>query len=68
VYRNRLTRGFLGSARSVRPDADSFTGFDLEDNLPMAELWPPNSNAGSRCLFPVINATLNLVATTNLAW
>src|SRR6516164_10362260 len=68
VYRNRLTRGFLGSARAARPNADSFTGFDREDNLLMAELWPPNSNAGSRCLFPVINATLNLVATTNLAW
>jgi hypothetical protein len=68
VYRNRLTRGFLGSARTERPDADNFTGFDLEDNLPMAKLWPPSPNAGSRCLFPVINATLNLVATTNLAW
>ena len=67
VYRNRLVRGFLGSARSARPNADRFTGFDLEDNLPMAELWPP-PNGGSRCLFPVINATLNLVATTNLAW
>jgi hypothetical protein len=68
VYRNRLTRGFLGSARSAtRPNADRFTGFDLEDDLPMAELWPP-PNGGSRCLFPVINATLNLVATTNLAW
>jgi hypothetical protein len=67
VYRNRLTRGFLGSARAARPYADRFTGFDLEDNLPMAELWPP-PNARSRCLFPVINATLNLVATTNLAW
>ena len=67
VYRNRLTRGFLGSARAARPDADRFTGFDLKDNLPMAELWPP-PNTGSRCLFPVINATLNLVATTNLAW
>jgi patatin-like phospholipase len=67
VYRNRLVRGFLGSARSARPNVDRFTGFDLEDNLPMAELWPP-PNGGSRCLFPVINATLNLVATTNLAW
>jgi hypothetical protein len=67
VYRNRLTRGFLGAARAARPDADNFTGFDLQDNLPMAELWPP-PNGGSRCLFPVINATLNLVATTNLAW
>lgn len=68
VYRNRLTRGFLGSARAARPDADRFTGFDLEDNLPMAKLWPPNPGPGSRCLFPIINATLNLVATTNLAW
>jgi Patatin-like phospholipase len=68
VYRNRLTRGFLGSARAMRPDADSFTGFALEDNLPMAKLWPPNPKAQSRCLFPVINTTLNLVATTNLAW
>jgi Patatin-like phospholipase len=68
VYRNRLTRGFLGSARTTRPDADSFTGFDLEDNLPMAQLWPPNPNASSHCLFPIINATLNVVATTNLAW
>ena len=67
VYRNRLTRGFLGSARAARPYADNFTGFDLQDNLLMAELWPP-PNGGSRCLFPVINATLNLVATTNLAW
>jgi len=68
VYRNRLVRGFLGSARPARPSADGFTGFDPKDNLPMAELWPPNQNAGSRCLFPIINATLNLVATTNLAW
>jgi Patatin-like phospholipase len=68
VYRNRLTRGFLGSARAARPDADSFTGFDLEDNLPMAKLWPPSPNTESRCLLPIINATLNVVATTNLAW
>jgi hypothetical protein len=67
VYRNRLTRGFLGSARAERPDADSFTGFDLNDNLSMASLWPPQ-DTGSRCLFPVVNATLNVVATTNLAW
>jgi Patatin-like phospholipase len=67
VYRNRLTRGFLGSARRVRPEADRFTGFDLEDNLLMAGLWPP-PNGGSRCLLPIVNATLNLVATTNLAW
>jgi hypothetical protein len=69
VYRNRLVRGFLGSARparpdvDARPDADSFTGFDSEDNLPI-----PDPSGQSRCLFPIVNATLNLVATTNLAW
>jgi hypothetical protein len=68
VYRNRLVRGFLGSARRKRPGADRFTGFDLEDNLPMTKLWPPNPNGASRCLFHVVNATLNVVATTNLAW
>ena len=32
----------------------------------MAALWPPG--AGQLCLFPVINMTLNVVATRNLAW
>jgi hypothetical protein len=68
VYRNRLVRGFLGAARAARPRADLFTGFDLEDNLRLAKLWPPNPSADARCLFPVVNTTLNVVATTNLAW
>jgi hypothetical protein len=70
VYRNRLIRGFLGPARasaSNPPRApDRFTGFDPGDNLPMSALWPPRS--GRRCLFPVINMALNVVATRNLAW
>jgi hypothetical protein len=67
MYRNRLVRGFLGSARSKRETFDRFTGFDPEDNLPIATLWPPKTG-NKRCLFPVINVSLNVVATSNLAW
>ncbi|MBV8889360.1 MAG: patatin-like phospholipase family protein [Alphaproteobacteria bacterium] len=67
VYRNRLIRGFLGSARAGGRRPDRFTGFDIADNLPVAALWPPPPGAGRR-LFPVINTALNVVAGTNLAW
>lgn len=56
VYRNRLVRAFLGSARQTRA-ADPFTGFDPADNPRLAEIW---KNCDSRKLFPVINTTLNL--------
>ena len=62
IYRNRLTRAFLGSARSKR-DQDPFTGFDPRDNTPLSSLL----DAGSS-LFPVINMTLNITAGTNTAW
>lgn len=62
VYRNRLTRAFLGSARNRRAQ-DPFTGFDPADNTPLSELL----NNGSS-LFPVINMTLNITAGRNTAW
>ena len=37
VYRNRLTRAFLGSARNKR-EQDPFTGFDPRDNTPLSSL------------------------------
>ena len=37
VYRNRLTRAFLGSARNER-EQDPFTGFDPRDNTPLSSL------------------------------
>ena len=37
VYRNRLTRAFLGSARNDRKQ-DPFTGFDPRDNTPLSSL------------------------------
>ena len=75
VYRNRLIRAFLGAARAGRREEtrthsspDPFTGFAEADNLPLAALWETGGNEGRRCLFPVVNTTLNVVATTNLAW
>lgn len=71
VYRNRLVRAFLGAARcSAHRHPDAFTGFDIADNVPMHKLWRPQ--AGSPEVAPrllhVINMTLNVVHSTNLAW
>jgi hypothetical protein len=65
LYRNRLTRAYLGASRSLR-SPDLFTGFDSGDNIRMHELWPPDHNP--RCLFHVVNIALNIVSTKRLAW
>ena len=65
LYRNRLTRAYLGASRAVR-NPDLFTGFDSGDNIRMHELWPPDHNP--RCLFHVVNIALNIVSTKRLAW
>jgi hypothetical protein len=62
VYRNRLTRAFLGSARNGRKQ-DPFTGFDPKDNTPLSSLLHTANS-----LFPVINTTLNITASNNTAW
>jgi len=63
VYRNRLVRAFLGSARPVR-DPDPFTGFDPKDDPRLAKFSAP---AAKQRLFPVINATLNVSVVSNAA-
>ena len=65
VYRNRLVRAFLGTARKQR-QPDEFTGLDPGDNPRMAELEPRKPK--TRRLFPVVNLTLNLTASRNTAW
>ncbi len=65
VYRNRLTRAFLGAARTVGRDADPFTNFDSADNISMAGLCRPGQQ---RKLFPIINMTLNLTVGGAAAW
>jgi len=64
LYRNRLIRAFLGAAHPHRRP-DPFTGFDEADNLSVYQLWSPG---GGWQPFHLVNMTLNIVSTTNLAW
>ena len=70
LYRNRLVRAFLGSARAGAVPGrteDPFSRFDPGDNLRMAATLPLPGPNGVR-LFHVVNMALNVVATDNLAW
>lgn len=80
LYRNRLVRAFLGSARARAVDpgsqppgrrADPFTGFDPFDNVHLADLQSKSAReepARGERLFHVINSTLNVVSSQKLAW
>ncbi|CAN5163678.1 patatin-like phospholipase family protein [soil metagenome] len=64
LYRNRLVRAYLGASNPERRP-DPFTGFALQDNLRLHDLWC----ASSKRPLPIINAALNLVrGTDKLAW
>ena len=66
MYRNRLTRAFLGASRDRKPDP--FTDFDSRDNPEMCRLWPSDRGGGWRP-FHVINIALNIVSSERrLAW
>jgi len=65
MYRNRLVRAFLGASRDRKPDR--FTGFDLEDNPQMNQLWPP-IEPKTWAPFQIINISLNVVSSRRLAW
>ncbi len=64
LYRNRLIRAYLGASRWKR-HPNPFTGFDEEDNLQMASLWPNQNTSGP---FHVVNIALNIVRGQELAW
>jgi hypothetical protein len=67
VYRNRLARAFIGTARPPserRPDA--YTRFDPGDNLRMQDLYQGKQQRG--ILFPVVNLTLNLLNSAPSSW
>jgi hypothetical protein len=73
IYRNRLIRAFLGSARvsvvRTEPQSiDPFTGFSRKDNLPMSDLRESTRADKPGRLFHVVNMALNLVGGANLAW
>ncbi len=64
LYRNRLVRCYLGASRKRAPNP--FTGFDSDDDLPLA----PAAGTKSRPIrpYPIYNVALNLVGGQNLAW
>jgi hypothetical protein len=64
VYRNRLVRAFLGTARTARTP-DGFTGIDPNDNIRMSKSFTPRAK---RALFHVVNVTLNLTKVRDTAW
>ena len=76
LYRNRISRAFLGGARETRKP-DPFTGFDPDDNVEVHKLDPKIEEPAKTgepekpprtVLYPVINVALNVTATKNLAW
>lgn len=74
MYRNRLVRAYLGASNcsamaGKERQPDPFTGFALDDNLPLHTLCPLSPLPGKDIRpLPIINTTLNLVDGKNLAW
>ena len=73
LYRNRLVRAFLGASRlKTQRDGTSnkFTDFDTQDSPCLDQLWEPGIAPRDSHWKPlhIINTTLNLVASKNLAW
>jgi hypothetical protein len=68
IYRNRLVRAFLGGARTPGRHPDGFTDFDWGDDMRVAGLWNGPPDGDNWRPFHVINMTLNLSSTDNLAW
>ncbi len=66
LYRNRLARAFLGSARLERAP-DPFTGFDPADNIRVHDLLRKPDDPAQR-LYPLINVALNVTSSERLAW
>jgi hypothetical protein len=70
-YKNRLVRCYLGASATGTPPplgrvADSFTGFDPHDDIPLDDLkwtreWPTNAP------YPIINAAMTITAGSELA-
>ena len=67
VYRNRLARAFIGTARPPKErKPDAYTRFDPADNLRMQDLYQGKQQRG--ILFPVVNVTLNLLEGAPSGW
>ena len=66
MYRNRLIRAYLGASRGEQRSPNPFTGFDPNDNFPMADL--ASQQGPIQRPLHVVNIALNLVHGSNLAW
>ncbi len=64
MYRNRLVRAYLGASRGQLRHPNPFTGFDPDDDFPMAAM----AADGVQKPLHVINCALNLVGGKTLAW
>ena len=73
LYRDRLVRTFLGASRGDQQREDTknhFTDFDTEDTPRLYDLWDAKVVPSGDKWKPlhIINVTLNLVSSKNLAW
>ncbi len=64
MYRNRLVRCYLGASREMR-DPNPFSGLDCDDDLFLSSMRSSHDYSGP---LPILNGTLNLVSTRDLAW
>jgi hypothetical protein len=64
MYRNRLIRCYLGATHQGR-QPNPFSGLDSGDDLFLSAL---RSSEGYSGPLPILNGTLNLVSTRDLAW
>ena len=65
-YKNRLVRCYLGASATKTRAADSFTGFDPQDDLPLADVRY-NASQPLHVPYPIVNATLTVTAGSDLA-
>jgi hypothetical protein len=64
-YRNRLVRTFLGASNLNREaKSNRFTGFALDDDLPLGSLQQDNFDGP----YPIWGTSLNLTSGEDLAW
>jgi hypothetical protein len=71
LYRNRLVRCYLGATNTKRAK-NTFTGLDCRDDMLFSQLVSVNALPESPFVYsgplPIINTTLNLVNSEDLAW
>lgn len=69
-YRNRLTRCYLGASRAAlgKRHPHPFTGFDLDDDVPLSHLAANEKRNFAQRPYHIINTTLNMTSGENLAW